>query len=86
MSTQIGPGLKHYLGNLENALREEGLKGPLLVMQSNGGAIVAEEAPANAISTVGSVLTGGVVGSVALGAQLGTPTSSQPTWEGRPSL
>lgn len=73
MSTQIGPGLKHYLGNLENALREEGLKGPLLVMQSNGGAIVAEEAPANAISTVGSVLTGGVVGSVALGAQLGHP-------------
>ena len=56
---------------LEAALRERGLAGPLLVMQSNGGAVAAAEAPATAISTVGSVLTGGVVGSVALGRQLG---------------
>ncbi len=40
-------------------------------MQSNGGAVTAAEAPAVAISTVGSVLTGGVVGSLALGRQLG---------------
>ena len=40
-------------------------------MQSNGGAIAAAEAPGHAISTVGSVLTGGVVGAVALGEQLG---------------
>ena len=40
-------------------------------MQSNGGAVAAAEAPATAISTIGSVLTGGVVGSVALGRQLG---------------
>lgn len=71
MSTQIGPGLADYLGNLESTLRANGLAGPLLVMQSNGGAIVAAEAPATAISTVGSVLTGGVVGAVALGRQLG---------------
>jgi len=71
MSTQIGPGLRDYLGTLESALRDNGLTGPLLVMQSNGGAVAAKEAPATAISTVGSVLTGGVVGSVALGRQLG---------------
>jgi len=71
MSTQIGPGLRDYLSNLEADLRERNLAGPLLVMQSNGGAVAAHEAPANAISTVGSVLTGGVVGSVALGQQLG---------------
>lgn len=71
MSTQIGPGLRDYLSNLEGALRERNLAGPLLVMQSNGGAVAAHEAPNNAISTVGSVLTGGVVGSVALGQQLG---------------
>jgi N-methylhydantoinase A len=71
MSTQIGPGLAAYLENLEGTLRQHGLQGPLLVMQSNGGAIVAGEAPATAISTVGSVLTGGVVGAVALGKQLG---------------
>ena len=71
MSTQIGPGLRDYLTALEDTLRENRLAGPLLVMQSNGGAVVAGEAPATAISTVGSVLTGGVVGSVALGRQLG---------------
>ncbi|PKZ65193.1 hydantoinase [Gordonia terrae] len=71
MSTQIGPGLRDYLGELEGRLREHELAGPLLVMQSNGGAVAASEAPGNAISTVGSVLTGGVVGSVSLGRQLG---------------
>ncbi len=71
MSTQIGPGLRDYLGELESKLREQKLAGPLLVMQSNGGAVAAAEAPRNAISTVGSVLTGGVVGAVQLGEQLG---------------
>jgi N-methylhydantoinase A len=71
MSTQIGPGLRDYLSTLEDALRANRLAGPLLVMQSNGGAVAAAEAPATAISTIGSVLTGGVVGSVALGRQLG---------------
>ena len=71
MSTQIGPGLRSYLGELEGKLRDHDLAGPLLVMQSNGGAVAASEAPGNAISTVGSVLTGGVVGAVSLGRQLG---------------
>ncbi|MFW6773622.1 hydantoinase/oxoprolinase family protein [Nocardioides sp. CPCC 205120] len=71
MSAQIGPGLRDYLGTLEGQLRADGLAGPLLVMQSNGGAIAAAEAPATAISTVGSVLTGGVVGAVSLAEQLG---------------
>jgi len=71
MSTQIGPGLRDYLTALEGTLRENRLGGPLLVMQSNGGAVAAREAPAAAISTIGSVLTGGVVGSVSLGRQLG---------------
>lgn len=71
MSTQIGPGLRDYLNNLESGLREEGLTGPLLVMQSSGGAITAAEAPDTAISTVGSVLTGGVVGAMQLASQLG---------------
>lgn len=70
MSAQIGPGLRDYLGELETRLAAAGLQGPLLVMQSNGGAIAAAEAPATAITTIGSVLTGGVVGAVNLGAQL----------------
>jgi N-methylhydantoinase A len=71
MSTQIGPGLRDYLSSLEAKLRQRGLAAPLLVMQSNGGAVAAGEAPATAISTVGSVLTGGIVGSLSLGRQLG---------------
>src|SRR4029450_975842 len=38
MSTQIGPGLRDSLTNLEDTLRARKLAGPLLVMQSNGGA------------------------------------------------
>ncbi|GLZ51355.1 hydantoinase/oxoprolinase family protein [Actinomycetospora sp. NBRC 106378] len=71
MSTQVGPGLRDYLANLESSLKQKGLGGPLLVMQSNGGAVAAGEAPQQAISTVGSVLTGGVIGSVQLGQKLG---------------
>ncbi len=71
MSTQIGPGLRDYLTSLEDKLKAQGLAGPLLVMQSNGGAVAASEAPATAISTVGSVLTGGVIGSASLARQLG---------------
>jgi N-methylhydantoinase A len=71
MSTQIGPGLRSYLESLEGALRAEGLAGALLVMQSSGGAVTAAEAPASAITTIGSVLTGGVVGAMQLAAQLG---------------
>ncbi|MGY2876173.1 N-methylhydantoinase A [Marmoricola sp. URHA0025 HA25] len=71
MSTQIGPGLRDYLESLQNTLTERGLTGPLLVMQSNGGAVTADQAPVRAISTVGSVLSGGVIGSLALAGQLG---------------
>jgi N-methylhydantoinase A len=71
MSTQIGPGLRDYLVSLESQLRERGLAGPLLVMQSSGGAITAADAPASAITTIGSVLTGGVVGAQRLAEQLG---------------
>ena len=73
MSTQIGPALRDYLGSLEGQLRERGLAGPLLVMQSSGGAITAAEAPASAITTIGSVLTGGVVGAGRLAEQLDHP-------------
>jgi N-methylhydantoinase A len=71
MSTQIAPSLRDYLGPLEQRLRETGLSGPLLVMQSSGGTVTAQEAPANAIATVGSVLAGGVIGSQQLARQLG---------------
>lgn len=71
MSAQLGPALRRYLRPLVEQLGERGLHGPLLVMQSSGGTISAEEAPASAITTVGSVLSGGVVGATRLAHQLG---------------
>jgi len=71
MSTQIAPALRDYLGPLERGLTDRGLAGPLLIMQSSGGTIASTEAPANAITTVGSVLSGGVIGATRLAEQLG---------------
>lgn len=71
MNCMIGPALHNYLQPLESRLKEQGLDGSLLVMQSNGGTVAAADAPASAITTVGSVLSGGVVGALRLADQLG---------------
>lgn len=71
MSAQIGQSLARYLDDLEGRLRERGLVGSLLVMQSSGGTISAKEAAASAITTIGGVLTGGVVGCIKLAEKLG---------------
>ena len=71
MNTQVGPRLRAYLEPLEASLRDRGLRGSLLVMQGSGGCVTAEDAPARAITTIGSVLTGGVVGCTRLADELG---------------
>ncbi|TJZ98872.1 hydantoinase/oxoprolinase family protein [Actinacidiphila oryziradicis] len=71
MNAQIGPRLRMYLTPLQKQLEENGLKGPLLVMQSEGGTITADRAPEHAITTIGSVLSGGVIGGMRMAEQLG---------------
>lgn len=71
MNTQVGPRLGAYLEPLETELRQRGLDGKLLVMQGSGGCITASDAPASAVTTIGSVLTGGVIGCSRLAAQRG---------------
>jgi N-methylhydantoinase A len=71
MNAQIGPRLRTYLTPLQAELEANGLTGPLLVMQSEGGTITADRAPEQAITTVGSVLSGGVIGGMRMAAQLG---------------
>jgi N-methylhydantoinase A len=71
MSTQVAPRLRAYLEPLTRQLTNTGFGGSLLLMQGSGGAVTAEEAPNQAISTIGSVLTGGIVGCVRLGELLG---------------
>ncbi|WP_326542742.1 hydantoinase/oxoprolinase family protein [Pseudorhodoferax sp.] len=71
VNTQVGPRLAAYLTPLEADLRERGFQGALLVMQGSGGCVQAADAPRHAVSTLGSVLTGGVVGCLQLAAALG---------------
>lgn len=71
MNAQVGPRLRDYLVPLQQKLEELGLRGPLLVMQSEGGTITADRAPEQAITTVGSVLSGGVIGGMRMAHQLG---------------
>lgn len=71
MNTQVGPRLRAYLEPLEAQLRSRAFAGSLLIMQGSGGCVDAHDAPRHAISTIGSVLTGGVVGCSELARQLG---------------
>jgi N-methylhydantoinase A len=71
MNTQVGPRLRDYLRPLEEELRSLGFGGSLLVMQGSGGCVDSGDAPSRAITTIGSVLTGGVVGCTRLAAELG---------------
>lgn len=71
MNTQVGPRLRDYLRPLEAELRQRGFSGSLLVMQGSGGCVDSSIAPGRAITTIGSVLTGGVVGCTRLAGELG---------------
>ncbi|MQA11630.1 MAG: hydantoinase/oxoprolinase family protein [Pseudonocardiaceae bacterium] len=71
MNTQVGPRLRDYLRPLEAELHSRGFAGSLLVMQGSGGCVDSSDAPSRAITTIGSVLTGGVVGCTRLAEQLG---------------
>jgi N-methylhydantoinase A len=71
MNTQVGPRLRDYLHPLEKELRSLDFAGSLLVMQGSGGCVDSSDAPSRAITTIGSVLTGGVVGCTRLATELG---------------
>jgi N-methylhydantoinase A len=71
MNTQVGPRLRDYLQPLGAELRERGFTGSLLVMQGSGGCVDSSDAPTRAITTIGSVLTGGIVGCTRLACELG---------------
>ncbi len=60
-----------YISNLELQLREFGLKGPFLVMNSIGGVLSSQEAPNRAVTLLSSGPTGGVIGSLYLAEILG---------------
>jgi N-methylhydantoinase A len=62
----VAPVVDRYLGNLEDAMRRDGLTVPLHVMQSNGGVLTASSARRRPIKTMFSGPAGGTMGGVAL--------------------
>ncbi|RZL82546.1 MAG: hydantoinase/oxoprolinase family protein [Rhodococcus sp. (in: high G+C Gram-positive bacteria)] len=71
MNTQVGPRLSGYIRPLEEELRGRGFSGSLLIMQGSGGCVSSQDAPKHAVTTIGSVLTGGVVGCINMARALG---------------
>ncbi|HXK22809.1 MAG TPA: hydantoinase/oxoprolinase family protein [Myxococcota bacterium] len=67
----VGPKLSRYLERLERALREAGFDRELLIMQSNGGIMTAEQLARRAVAALGSGPTGGVIGACAVAARSG---------------
>ncbi|MCL5957875.1 MAG: hydantoinase/oxoprolinase family protein [Chloroflexi bacterium] len=64
------PLLSRYVRSLDGELQRQGLETPLLIMQSSGTVMTAEEAEAAAAHTLFSGPAGGVMGSRYIGALL----------------
>jgi len=67
----VGPLVSSYLGDLRDALAEDGFTGPLLITQSNGGVMTAGQAMLQPIRTTESGPAAGVNGAAWLGRELG---------------
>ena len=63
VNAYVGPALERYLTRLEGRLREAGLRGPVLIVQSHGGVATIVEAVRLAAGGVLSGPAGGVAGS-----------------------
>ena len=68
LNSYLGPTVKRYLKGLENKLRAGGLKGPLLIMQGNGG--VAHREHVSAIANLQSGPAGGMIASAHVAGML----------------
>lgn len=73
MSAYIGPVVSRYLLRLADALRERGMTGELMIMQSNGGVLPVERTNASAIGTALSGPAGGVMAAKFIGDLVGQP-------------
>ncbi len=68
INSYLGPTVEHYLEGLENKLRAGGLRGPLLIMQGNGG--VAHREHVSAIANLQSGPAGGMIASAHIAGHL----------------
>jgi len=71
LNAGLRPLVGRYLLSAERQVRELGVRGPFLIMQSNGGCVPAARADAEAHRLLLSGPTAGVAGAVSVAAQLG---------------
>lgn len=69
VNAYVQPVVSRYLANLERSLKRRGYRANLLVMQSNGGMIPADEAGRYAVQTVLSGPAAGVIAATAIAAE-----------------
>jgi N-methylhydantoinase A len=67
----IAPKISGYLNNLDRLLKQKGLRQEPLIMQAYGGVLDVETTSKNAIGTIESGPSAGVVGSAYLGEIIG---------------
>jgi N-methylhydantoinase A len=68
LNSYLGPTVERYLKGLESKLKAGGLKGPLLIMQGNGG--VAHREHVSAIANLQSGPAGGMIASAYIAGSL----------------
>jgi N-methylhydantoinase A/oxoprolinase/acetone carboxylase beta subunit/N-methylhydantoinase B/oxoprolinase/acetone carboxylase alpha subunit len=71
LSAYLGPPLDGYLTRLENRLRDQGYRFPLMIMQTAGGVATATAARAKPVTVLDSGPVGGILGSAWLGGLSG---------------
>lgn len=71
MNAYTMPLVSRYVERLEDGLRKQGLRSPMLVMQTSGGVLRADEVVNRAVYTLNSGPAGGVIAARYLGSQLG---------------
>ena len=71
INAYVGPASSTYLDSLGERLRSEGLRKPVLVMQSNGGVVSASSARSNPFTIIDSGPTGGLAGTASLASAAG---------------
>jgi N-methylhydantoinase A len=67
------PVVRAYLARLRNGLSGQGIAAPVMLMQSNGGLLAADQAAALPMTIVESGPAAGVIGARALARRLGLP-------------
>jgi N-methylhydantoinase A len=72
INAYLTPVVARYLERLRADLEDRGVRGPLLIMQSNGGLMTAAAAAARPMHIVESGPAAGVVGAQALARMIGT--------------